>query len=91
MFKRLKVIFTGTVQGVGFRVSVQRLAQDFLVTGYVRNVPSGAVELVAEGEGAELKNFIRAIETSYLSSYICKVSTEWNNARREFSGFRITG
>ena len=88
--RRLKAVFSGTVQGVGFRAGAQRLAQDYAVTGTVRNLPSGKVELVAEGDEAELQRFLKAVRESHLSAYIRNVMTEWDRARNEFSGFRIT-
>ena len=46
--------FSGHVQGVGFRYTVADVAEDFDVRGYVRNLPDGRVELVAEGDEAEI-------------------------------------
>ena len=45
----LEVIFVGRVQGVGFRWTTKNLADGFEVTGYVKNLPNGTVEMVAEG------------------------------------------
>jgi acylphosphatase len=55
------VRYSGQVQGVGFRYTAHRLAEDFPVSGYVRNLPSGDVELVAEGEPADLDAFLAAV------------------------------
>ncbi|MBL8829940.1 MAG: acylphosphatase, partial [Planctomycetaceae bacterium] len=46
---RRRVLFHGRVQGVGFRVTTRSIAQRFAVTGWVRNLPDGSVELLAEG------------------------------------------
>jgi acylphosphatase len=51
---RRRVYYSGRVQGVGFRYTSQRLAQGHDVGGYVRNLPDGRVELVAEGEPSEV-------------------------------------
>jgi len=51
---RRRVYYSGRVQGVGFRYTTQRLAQDSAVAGYVRNLADGRVELVAEGNPAEV-------------------------------------
>ncbi|MFC1581996.1 acylphosphatase [Planctomycetota bacterium] len=59
---RQKTIFKGHVQGVGFRYTAASIATHFLVTGYVRNLPDGAVELVAEGERAEVEGLIADIK-----------------------------
>src|SRR5437870_5829847 len=53
--------FSGHVQGVGFRYTAQHVARGHKVTGYVRNLPDGRVELVAEGEPAEIDRLLRAI------------------------------
>ena len=54
---RRRVYFSGRVQGVGFRFTCQSLARGFEVAGYVRNLPDGRVELVAEGETASSTRF----------------------------------
>ncbi|MEA2592009.1 MAG: acylphosphatase [Actinomycetota bacterium] len=58
---RRRVHYSGGVQGVGFRYTSRRLAQDYAVGGYVRNLPDGRVELVAEGDQAEVEAFLEAI------------------------------
>jgi acylphosphatase len=56
-----QVRYTGRVQGVGFRYTAQHLAQGLSVAGYVRNLRSGDVELVAEGAAEEVDAFLAAI------------------------------
>jgi acylphosphatase len=63
------VYYTGRVQGVGFRYSAQRLAESFAVTGYVRNLPDGKVELVAEGAPDQVDSFLDAVARR-MSDYI---------------------
>jgi acylphosphatase len=58
---RRRVVFSGRVQGVGFRFTCQSLARGFEVVGFVRNLPDGRVELVAEGESRELEAFLASI------------------------------
>jgi acylphosphatase len=53
--------FNGRVQGVGFRYTAQDIARGFNVTGYVRNLPDGRVELVAEGDEAEIERLLQSI------------------------------
>ena len=59
---RQRVIFTGRVQGVGFRHSTKVIAQGFQVTGFVCNQVDGTVEMVADGEGSEVDRFIVAVQ-----------------------------
>jgi acylphosphatase len=54
----VRVIYTGNVQGVGFRFSALEVSRRFDVDGYVRNLPDGAVELVALGEAAQIEQFL---------------------------------
>jgi acylphosphatase len=55
---RITTMYTGRVQGVGFRWTARDLSAGFAVTGYVRNLPDGRVELVAEGEAGEVRAFL---------------------------------
>lgn len=67
-----QVFYEGHVQGVGFRYSVKQIAQGFDVTGWVRNVPDGRVELQVNGDAAELDAFLQAIGQSELRAHIHK-------------------
>jgi acylphosphatase len=57
-----RVQYRGRVQGVGFRYTAQQLAEGFDVAGFVRNLPNGDVELVAEGSAEEVDRFLEAID-----------------------------
>ena len=89
MMKRMSVLFSGTVQGVGFRFTADRIARHFDVTGYVRNLPNGKVELVAEGEESVLKDFLKAVSESVMSSYIRDIQAEWTEPQGNFKHFGI--
>jgi acylphosphatase len=56
-----RVLYSGRVQGVGFRYAAQQLAHGLAVAGYVRNLPSGQVELVAEGEATVVDGFLARV------------------------------
>jgi len=56
-----RVIYTGQVQGVGFRYTARLLAADYAVAGYVRNNADGSVELAVEGLPAEVDRFLGAL------------------------------
>lgn len=56
-----RVLYSGRVQGVGFRYTAQHLAAGYAVAGHVRNLPDGDVELVAEGESDEVERFLAAV------------------------------
>ncbi|MBF0485763.1 MAG: acylphosphatase [Candidatus Omnitrophica bacterium] len=59
------VIFTGLVQGVGFRYTARDMARDFGLAGWVRNLADGSVEMVVEGKEDLLEEFLRQLEGSF--------------------------
>jgi acylphosphatase len=85
----MQVLYLGQVQGVGFRYTVRSVATSFDVTGLVRNLPGGRVELVAEGAKDELEAFRQAIRESGLDHFIRQEEVAWQEARNEFCGFEI--
>jgi acylphosphatase len=87
--KRATVFYSGRVQGVGFRASVRQLAHGYEVTGTVRNLPDGRVELVAEGTQSELEAFLTGIAESGLSGLIAKKEETWQTAQGGLRGFSI--
>ena len=64
------IIYEGNVQGVGFRASVLGLARGYDVTGGVKNLPDGRVELLARADALELDDFLKAIRESHLAGHI---------------------
>jgi acylphosphatase len=89
MRKRAQVFYSGRVQGVGFRYSAREVACGYEVTGFVRNLPDGRVELVAEGEEAEAQAFLVAIQESQLGGHIRGEDVSWSAAVGEFNGFEV--
>ena len=87
--KRMQVFFSGAVQGVGFRFTAERLARRFPVTGFVRNLEDDRVEVTAEGEEAQLVEFLTAIRESGMKHYIRDVEARWSAAQGCFKGFSI--
>lgn len=70
------VFYTGRVQGVGFRYSVKQIAASYEVTGWVRNLDDGRVELQASGAANEVEAFLEAIAKSHLAAHIKEVAAE---------------
>lgn len=64
-----RVHYWGQVQGVGFRYTTLRVARQFRVTGYVRNLLDGQVEVLVEGEAAEVERFVEAV-AGQMADYI---------------------
>jgi acylphosphatase len=88
---RLRALYSGRVQGVGFRYTVKKVASGFEITGTVRNLADGRVELVAEGLREELEAFREAIRESGLDHFITQEQVAWSEAAGEFRGFGIVG
>jgi acylphosphatase len=66
----MRTFFEGRVQGVGFRYSVKQVAMGYDVTGWIRNLHDGRVEMQTEGEPAEIDAFHEGIQESHLGSLI---------------------
>ena len=79
------------MQGVGFRYTVRSLVPGYDVLGTIRNLPDGRVELVAEGERAELEEFLQAVRDSGLRRNIQDEDIVWKEAQDKFRGFEIAG
>ncbi|MCU0629543.1 MAG: acylphosphatase [Methanoregulaceae archaeon] len=88
--KRVIVHVSGRVQGVGYRYYVMECGQQAGVTGYVRNMADGSVEVIAEGSEESLLNFIRYIDAKgELVICVDHLEIEWGAPTGEFSGFGI--
>lgn len=88
--KRVHLIISGDVQGVGFRAWVLGQAQDLKVTGWVKNREDGAVEIVAEGDRNNLVEFAKRCRNGTELARVKKVETEWHEVRNEFLQFEVT-
>jgi len=88
--KRMQIFFSGTVQGVGFRFTAERLARRFPVTGFVRNLEDGRVEVVAEGSEAKLVEFLTALRESGMKDYIRDAEAHWSESENCFNRFSIS-
>ncbi|MBP7216881.1 MAG: acylphosphatase [Candidatus Omnitrophica bacterium] len=89
MKKQLQVYFSGRVQGVGFRFTVRELADELDVGGWVKNLPDGRVQLVAEAEEEVLKKLLLSIHHSF-ARYIRDTDVQWLAAGGTFNNFQIS-
>ena len=87
--KTIQVFYEGRVQGVGFRYSVRQIAKGFNITGWVRNLADGRVELQASGESEEVDAFLEGIRQSELGSLIRKESANALTTPPVTRGFEI--
>jgi acylphosphatase len=86
-----QVFYEGRVQGVGFRYTCKNLARGFDVTGTVRNLPDGRVELQCAGEQEEVEAFLSAIIDSDLGSFIKQSTVIAIPPPTGLRGFQIVG
>jgi len=86
--QRRQVFYSGNVQGVGFRYTTRMIAQGFDITGYVRNLPDRRVELMVEGPGDQLDEFLAAVNQR-LSGQIRGVESDVRPTIDEFAKFEI--
>jgi acylphosphatase len=86
--ERRRVLYRGRVQGVGFRFTARQTAQRFAVQGFVRNLRSGDVELVAEGTPDELDRFLAAVAAA-MEGYIDSAEVTRSSATGEFAAFEV--
>lgn len=87
----MQILYSGHVQGVGFRYTAKSVGAGFEVAGTVRNLPDGRVELIAEGAREELDAFRHAIRDAGLDHIIRDEVLTWSEARGGFRGFEIVG
>lgn len=83
------VIFIGRVQGVGFRFTVHRIAHRHQLTGYVRNLPDGTVEMLAQGYAQDIDDCIRDIK-EYFGDYLREARIQEIPPDHKYTDFRIT-
>ena len=84
------IIAHGRVQGVGFRFFVREQAARYSLTGWVKNLPDGTVEILAEGEKDILEIFIERVREGSFLIRVTDLKTEWCEPANSFANFGIT-
>ncbi|MGB2814571.1 MAG: acylphosphatase [Dehalococcoidales bacterium] len=85
----VRAIVYGRVQGVFFRAFVEEHAQRLGLVGYVRNLPSDAVEVVAEGEREQVNKLVERLKTGPPPAIVDRVEISWSEYTGDHSGFRV--
>jgi acylphosphatase len=85
----LQATVYGFVQGVFFRAFVSRQAKRLGVAGYVRNLPGGEVEVIAEGEKSKLEELVSHLKAGPPAARVERVVTNWAEYSGSYSGFSI--
>jgi acylphosphatase len=88
-FKRATGIIKGRVQAVGYRSFVEDEADRLGLTGWVRNLYSGEVEFVAEGEEADLRKFCASVVKGPPLAFVSEYNVDWSPGTGEFRSFNI--
>ena len=83
------IVFIGSVQGVGFRFTAHRMAGRYQLTGYVRNLSDGTVEMLAQGKAEDIDDCIRDIQES-LPGHVRDVKIEEVPPNPKHTDFKIT-
>lgn len=87
---RAQILVTGRVQGVFFRAFAQERAVALGLTGWVKNLPDGRVEVLAEGEQSQVDELIAVLKQGPPLSYVERAEVLWQDYLGEFDNFRIT-
>ncbi len=87
--QRLTAIIYGRVQGVAFRDYTQREATRLKLTGWVANLPNGAVKVVAEGPAEALTQLEQWLHKGSPAARVAQVDVQWSEATGEFRRFVV--
>jgi acylphosphatase len=86
---RVHLIIQGQVQGVGFRFHTRLEATRLGLTGYVKNLPDGTVEIVAEGPSPVVNELLEWAKQGPPAAHVKQVDITYSSANGEFSTFTI--
>ncbi len=86
---RAHLFIHGRVQGVFYRATCEEQASGLSLCGWVRNLPDGRVEVVTEGEQADVQNLISWCRKGPVGSKVTNVEVRWEEPTGETGGFRI--
>ena len=87
---RVRAVISGRVQGVGFRYHIRDCARKFGVVGWVRNLRSGDVEFVAEGERESLERLLKFAREGPPMSWVQGLRVDWSAPHGDLSAFELT-
>jgi acylphosphatase len=89
MRKAYKIKVTGRVQGVGYRYFASKEAGYLGISGYVKNLPNGDVELFAEGEDSQMNRFIEILKDGPAFGRVEDVLLDEQPANNDYSDFSV--
>ena len=86
---RSEIVVNGLVQGVGYRYFVMREAQKLGLKGFVKNLYSGEVLTVAEGEKAIVEELIKKLKVGPIHASVKSCKVDWQEPKNEFTDFEV--
>ena len=89
MYVRAHVIVSGSVQGVGYRYFVSRLARKWELTGWVKNLGTGEVEIDVQGPRGLIESLIQQLWTGNAWATVRNVEVRWDKYSGKYDGFDI--
>ncbi|MCK4857576.1 MAG: acylphosphatase [candidate division Zixibacteria bacterium] len=84
-----RTLISGSVQGVGFRYFVTSRAERYGITGFVRNLDTGGVELEVEGDKKDVYDFLMEIKRGPTHAEIVAFQTEWRTYQKKYDTFFV--
>ena len=82
------IFYSGTVQGVGFRYTVERFAVSLKLTGWVRNLSDGRVEILVEGREEDIEKLLHQVD-AHFEGYIKDKEVSFSSSEDKFKDFQI--
>lgn len=89
MMRQAKIVVSGVVQGVFYRYSTKRRADELGLRGAVKNLPDGGVEIVCEGDEGNILKLIEWCKQGPRGAIVDRVDVEWKEAISGFKNFSI--
>ena len=87
--KRVHLLLSGSVQGVFFRASTAHVARKLQLAGFVRNLPDGRVEVVAEGNEEALPKMVDWCRRGPPGAHVAHTDIDWEKPTGQFLDFQI--
>ncbi len=89
MFSRVHFLVSGRVQGLFFRAWTKHQADNLDLTGWVKNLSTGEVEIIAEGEKSRVEELIKAVHRGPPLAQVEKVTITWQTPQQKFTSFSV--
>jgi acylphosphatase len=84
------IVVSGRVQGVGFRYFTMRIARKRQLTGWVRNLPGGDVEIEVEGPRGLIESLLKDLKVGNTWAQVTDIDVQWSPFSGKYTGFDIT-